>query len=315
MYSVRLVILVTLSFAISSTIGNEYDSVLCSLEKLNEKLAKLDQKVDEKFEKLEIMLNRASRIRDPSTLEISEKKAIKGFDNPLSVHVADDGIAYFTEYSGRKLHKLDSQGNVLKSVSLDDAPMGIYVKGKRVFVAQWSKGIVEYTTNLDEVGIKIRSEQITRGVAAGVAVDSDGKVYVSGHSTGIVHVYNKDGSKSHDIQVTESSGKKTLKYFRFDPSENFIYVPSRDEGAVFVFTKEGNFVNKFTVDAVVESAFVDDNGNIYAAGDYTGTVFILNSSGEIIKNFKPSGVRPSDAVIAPDGTLWVVDAYSKICLY
>ena len=60
MYSVRLVILVVLSFAITTTIGN---NVLCSLEKLNEKLAKLDKKVDEKFEKLENMLIRASHIQ------------------------------------------------------------------------------------------------------------------------------------------------------------------------------------------------------------------------------------------------------------
>ena len=36
-------------------------------------------------------------------------------------------------------------------------------------------------------------------------------------------------------------------------------------------------------------------------------VYILNSSGTVIKKFQSDAKGASDAVIAPDGTLWVVD--------
>ena len=63
----------------------------------------------------------------------SADKVIKGFNSPWYIHISDEGIVYLTECSEQKLHKLDSQGNILKSINFDGTPVEIYATSTQVF--------------------------------------------------------------------------------------------------------------------------------------------------------------------------------------
>ena len=56
-----------------------------------------------------------------------------------------------------------------------------------------------------------------------------------------------------------------------------------------------------------DGPFVDDKGYVYVPD--VDKVFILStSSGKVIKEFKSSIAKGlTDAVVSPDGTLWIVD--------
>ena len=96
-----------------------------------------------------------------------------------------------------------------------------------------------------------------------------------------------------------------------------VIIPGKS--SIYVFTKEGVNVKTIKVSglgAEAEGPFLDGNGNIYQPDRTNGMVYILNSSGTVIKKFQSAAKGASDAVIAPDGTLWVVNfAGNAIYLY
>ena len=51
----------------------------------------------------------------------------------IYIIISDEGIVYLTECSEQKLHKLDSQGNILKSINFDGTPVEIYATSTQVF--------------------------------------------------------------------------------------------------------------------------------------------------------------------------------------
>ena len=86
------------------------------------------------------------------------KKTITGISSPWYITIADDGIAYLTDSHAKKLHKLDSEGKILKTVSFPGSPLGICVKGTQLLVSDYSNNrVVEYNTELTQVGTKINA--------------------------------------------------------------------------------------------------------------------------------------------------------------
>ena len=347
MYFTGLIITLLIGGLIA-TVASSNDDILCYLQNLEDKLDKLEDKMESKLDTLQKQscsttkvdgktdhdtsddgktdhdssddgktdhdssdgnVVKAKRIRDPFTLGNTPKKTITGLGGLWGMYIADDGIAYIVD-GGSKITKLDSNGNKLKEITVDKGPLGIHVKGNKVFVALGGE-IGIFTRDLTKVG------RISSGYnfAIAVAVDSDDKIYTAG-TDGTMHVYNKDGSKSHKIDLTKKNG--IMFAIRFDANEN-IYTSIFQSSSLLVYTKAG-VVNEFTVNGISGNPFVDDNGNIYVPGGHAspGLIYILNSSGSIIKRFqtpvkKKGALR--DAIIGPDGTLWVLDAMGTIYLY
>ena len=323
MHSTELIITLIIGGLIA-TVASSNDDILHYLQHLEDKMeSKLDtlQKQccsttkdddhDSSDGKSDVV--KAKRIRDPFTLGNTPKKTITGLDGLWGIYIADDGIAYITG-GNKKITKFDSSGNKLKEITVDKGATGIHVKGNKVFVALGDE-IGIFTRDLTKTG-KITISP-SDGTAFAVAVDSDDKIYFKGNPS-VIHVYNKDGSKSHKID---------LKYgfmltIRFDAKEN-IYTAGTlyDDSSVLFYTKAGIFVREFPLKGISGGPFVDNNGSIYVPGGHAspGLIYILNSSGSVIKRFQtPVKTRAAlrDAVIAPDGTLWVLDAStSTIYLY
>ena len=308
MYSTGVIITLLIGSLITAEASRD-DDILCYLQKIESKLDECCKKTGDgtgnggdKGDGGDAG-GKTSRTRDPNSIGSTPIKTITGLSGPFNLYFTDDGTAYLTENTGNKIRTLDSKGNKLKEASVLDSPLGIQVKDGVVYVAHFENQIVKYSaSDLSKIG----SSSSPYGVV-GVAVDSNGNIYANEHYTGKLHVYNKDGSKIRTIQM--ASYGNSLRAIRFDANEN-LYSTSYTESTIYVSTNEGVNVKTIKVSglgAVAEGPFVDDNGNIYQPDRTNGIVYILNSSGTVIKKFQSDAKGASDAVIAPDGTLWVVD--------
>ena len=276
-----------------AAVASSDDDILCYLQKIESELHECCKKIGDGNGK-------PSRTRDPDSIGSTPIKTITGFSGPFNLYFTDDGTAYLTEYYGHKIRTLDSKGNKLKVALISEgAPKGLHVKDGVVYIALLhSKKVVKYSaSDLTTIG-----ESLTTQFPIGVAVDSKGNIYANEHNSGFIYVYDKDGSK---IRTIRPSGGRAL---RFDANEN-LYSSRISASTIYVSTKEGENVKTIKLSGIgmAEGPFVDDNGNIYQPDRTNGMVYILNSSGTIIKQFQSAAKGASDAVIAPDGTLWVVD--------
>ena len=116
-------------------------------------------------------------------------------------------------------------------------------------------------------------------------------------------MYNKYGSKIRTMQI--ASDGNFLRALRFDANET-LYTSSYLESTLYISAKEGGNVITSTLKGLgkADGPFVDDNGIIYQPN---GMVYIFTLNGTVFKKFQSAAKGASDAVIAPDGTLWVVD--------
>ena len=332
MYSTGVIITLLIG-GLTAAVASSDDDILCYLQKIESKyLQKIESKLDECCKKTGDAGtgnggdkgdgsdkgdggdagDKPSRTRDPNSIGSTPIKTITGFNGPFNLYFTDDGTAYLTEYSGSKIRTLDSKGNTLKEASVPTNPLGIHVKDGVVYVAHVGNQIIKYSAS--DLSKTASFHSPNRPI--GVAVDSNGNIYANEYNTGIVHVYNNGGSKIRTMQMAIDGD--SLRAIRFDANEN-LYSSSLDPPTIYVSTKEGVNVKAIKVSGLrvlAEGPFVDDNGNIYVPDVKNGMVYILNSFGTVIKKFQSAAKGASDAVIAPDGTLWVVDYHGNaIYLY
>ena len=310
MYSIGIVVTVLIGGLIATTVASNDGSLLCYLQKLDGKLDNMESKLDtlqKQCCKSTTGGSKPKRTRDPSTIGSSPKKTITstGFYMLWNIFITDDGIVYLPDFGG-KLHTLDSDGNILKEVSVPGQPTSINVHGDEVYVADIQDKIRRYTKDL--VPISSKDFNSDSPSPASLAVDSNGNIYVVAHFKNKVNIYKDDGSKSGEIDFKISHPNKYLRTIRFDAKEN-LFGSSYYESSILAYTKAGTLVNKFTISGVTYTVgpFIDDNGNIYVADSSNGMVYILNSSGTVIKSFQSAAESVSDIALAPDGTLWILE--------
>ena len=289
MYSTGVIITLLIGGLIAAVVSSD-DDILCYLQKIESKLDDCCKKIGGK----------PSRTRDPKSIGSTPIKTITGIVNPFNLYFTDDGTAYLTMHGGSKICTFDSKGNKLKEALIPEGtPSGLHVKDGVVYIALWrANQIVKYSaSDLSRIG-SFSSPHFP----IGVAVDFKGNIYANEQNSGSINVYNKDGSK---IRYIQPSGGRAI---RFDANEN-LYSSRISPPTIYVSTKEGENVKTIKLSDLVyaDGPFVDDNGNIYVPDRSNGMVYILNSSGDVIKKFQSAAKSPTDAVISPDGTLWVVD--------
>ena len=307
MYSTGVIITLLIGGLIAAVSSSD-DDILCYLQKIESKLEECCKKTGDGTGNGGDKGDggdpggKPSRTRDPNSIGTTPIKTITGFSGPFNLYFTDDGTAYLTEYYGNKIRTLDSKGNKLKEASVLANPLGIQVKDGVVYVAHFGNQIIKYSaSNLSKTG----SFSSPSG-PIGVGVDSNGNIYANEYTTGKVHVYNNGGSKIRTMQMAGNGNY--LRAIRFDVNEN-LYSADQLHSSIYVSTKAGVNAKTIKVSGLgyAEGPFVDDNGNIYQPDRTNGMIYILNSSGTVIKKFQSAAKGASDAVIAPDGTLWVVD--------
>ena len=137
------------------------------------------------------------RTRDPASIG-DPKKTITGITTPSYIYITNDGKVFITGWGDGHVHIFDKDGNFQKKFKPPTAtPTGMCGKDDRIYVGSYSgQKVYEYT-----IDGKLIGEKLSVPYPIGVAVDSDGKFYVShsANDTGKIHVFNPDGSKSFDM--------------------------------------------------------------------------------------------------------------------
>ena len=249
-----------------------------------------------------------NRTRSPSTIG-SPLKTINGIDRPFYIYITDNGEVFISGWGDGYVYKFDKYGNFQKKIAIPEGgPTGVYVKDNQVYVASYyANKIYEYSIDGVFIGVKTTQNQ-----PVGLVVDSDDKLYVSEGTTGKIHVYNSNGSKSHDITGIGTYPRK----IQFDSDEN-LHVNTFHKG-LYIITKSGHHLSQLIINdiGIGDGLFIDCYDNMYVVDRSSSSeVYLCSKNGKpmkIIKGFSGAG----DIAIAPDGTIWITDHVgSKVYLY
>ena len=272
--------------------------------------SKVTQMMDELIKEINSMQSGCdcNRTQCPSSIG-SPLKTITGITHPLYIYITDNGEVFISGWGDGYVHKFNKYGNFKKKFAIPNGePTGVYRKGDRVYVAGFKANKI-YEYSIDGVLIGVKTEQ---NQPIGLAVDKDDKLYVSEWTTGKIHAYNSNSSKSHIITGIGTHPRK----IQFDSDEN-LHVSTHHKG-VYIVTKSGRHLSQLKINGIDlgEGLYVDCYDNMYVADrSSSGEVYLCGQNGKpkkIIKGFNGVG----DVAIAPDGTLWITEFLShKVYLY
>lgn len=316
MYIIFVIFLVVGNIQASTTSCDDTCSYEDSCQQVLSQIKCLGRRIDELTKEIQNITNSIqvghtdknhSCTRDPSTFGCPKK--LITLSHPKHIHITKSGEVYISGWGDGYVHMFDKNGNFQKKFSVPNGgPIGLWAKDDRLYVAGFNgKKIYEYTTKGAFIDAKISQKD-----PIGIAIDSDGKFYVSEWDTGKIHVYNSDGTKSH---VITGVGKYSRK-IQFDSDGN-LRVLTHSKG-IYVITTAGVHLCNFQINGLKsgEGLFVDCEDNMYVADrSNPGEVYICDKNGKQIKvitGFEGAG----DVAIAPDGTLWITDfTGNKVYLY
>lgn len=155
----------------------------------------------------------------------------------------------------------------------------------------------------------------------GVAVAPSGEIFVTSSGDHRVVVFGLDGSFRRAFG-REGDGAGELRrpmHLSIGP-DGMLYVAEYGNDRVSVFRQDGTFVAHLSAEGLDApgAAVVDPSGTVYIANFYGHDVLRLSASGRALEPWGTPGrvVKgalhyPTDLAIAPDGALWVADAYNN----
>ncbi len=154
----------------------------------------------------------------------------------------------------------------------------------------------------------------------GVAVSQAGEVFVSDAGAQRVVVFGPEGQYLRAFGK-EGKGPGELDrpmHLTIGP-DGLLYVAEYDNDRVSVFRPDGAFVRHLSaheLDAPGGVA-VDQRGTVFIPNFYGHDVLVLGSDGKLLRTLgRPGRIwqgelhYPTDVALAPDGSLWVADAYN-----
>ena len=236
-----------------------------------------------------------------TSLQATPKKIISDATRPFYIRFDSDGSAFVIDHrNGGYVYHYDMDGNFITSFQPGGYPCDIAFKDDYLFIIDFQNNkVYNYTKSGQLLGTVLNPPQ-----PVSIAIDCDGNFYIGEWSAGKINVYGSDFSFKREITGIGTYPRK----IQFD-SNDLIRVSSHYARAVYVFTKCGRLVKKIPAPDVTyaEGLFVDSNDNMYmSVRTDPGSVHIINNDGsEVLQLTGYKGV--GDAVVAPDGTLWVSD--------
>ena len=248
-----------------------------------------------------------------TSLQATPKKNISDVINPFYIRFDSDGSAFVIDHrSGGYVYHYDMDGNFITSFQPGGYPCDIAFQEDYLFITDYSNNkVYKYTKSGQLLGTVLNPPG-----PLSIAIDCDGNFYIGEWTGGKINVYGSDFSFKREITGIGTYPRK----IQFD-SNDHIRVLSHYAGAVYiyVFTKCGRLVKTIPAfdEPNADGLFVDSNDNMYMSvrRDPGIGVHIINNDGsEVLQLTGYNGV--ADAVVAPDGTLWVSDFVGgKIYLY
>ena len=176
--------------------------------------------------------------------------------NVCAAAVDNDDSVFISDSDSNCLYKFDKDGRLLKKLSTKkgsgpgdfNTPRGVAVHGDRVFVCDRGNHRVQVlTTNLEPL-TQFGAQGVGNGQLngpEGIAVDSEGMLYVSDYINHCIQVFSSNG------QFVRSFGKKGSGRGELDGptgmcvDAGYVYIAEYYNKHVSVFTKDGQFVTSF----------------------------------------------------------------------
>ena len=196
------------------------------------------------------------------------------FQDPRGVAVASDGAVYVTDISAKCLFKLNSKGQLLKTVrNVLQEPYSVKIIGNRVYVVDYASQLVKiFDMDCNVVGT-IQTKECPK--PGDIAQGPDG-LYVAGERKISVYRCAPNGVFVRHLNLTPSS----LKLLEFNgiyiDTSGHIIVSDHCHG-VYVFRASGECVGHVSRDVIPGPAgvSVDEDGFVYVCSFGGDTVFIL----------------------------------------
>lgn len=196
-------------------------------------------------------------------------------------------------------------------------PYGIYVFNKNLYITDPGAHIVHiYDSNGKYILIKdAESNELQSPI--GIAVDEDGKIYVTDSALRKVLVFDKNSKFSHEI----GSSDKFKRPSGIALTKNRIYVIDTHLHSVLVFNKKGEFLFSFGNQGNQKgefnyptNIFIDKQENLYITDSLNFRIQIFNNEGNFISMFGKAGdgsgdlSRPKGVAVDSEGHIYVVDS-------
>lgn len=155
----------------------------------------------------------------------------------------------------------------------------------------------------------------------GVAVAPDGEVFVSSSGDNRIVVFGPDGTFRRSFG-REGDGPGELQrpmHLSIGP-DGLLYVPEYLNDRISIFRQDGTFLSHLSPKGLDApgAAVVDKAGTVYIANFYRHEVLRLSREGKALGPWGAPGRigqgklhYPTDLAFAPDGSLWVADAYNN----
>ncbi|MEX2564210.1 MAG: PQQ-binding-like beta-propeller repeat protein [Candidatus Paceibacterota bacterium] len=245
-----------------------------------------------------------------------------GTGEVIDVAVDSNGNVYAAYYDEDKIKKIDSTGNLLWQFDVT-GPRSVAV-GTDGYV--YTAGYDDSVRKIDSSGnqVWVNSADISSNNAMGVAVDTDGNVYVG--DSDAIKKFDSDGT------LIQSFGQVTMK-LKVDTSGNIYsggnsseYVRKYDSDFNLLWTYSGfeDSSGPGQFDGITDIA-VDDDGNVYAVSRNDDWVAKINSNGSEVWTYDLSStgsgvdvdtsglvyVRENDKVTILDSSGNLVSVYSN----
>ena len=196
------------------------------------------------------------------------------FQDPRGVAVASDGAGYVTDIDAKCLFKLNSKGQLLKTVRNElQKPCSVKIIGNRVYVVDYASQLVKiFDMDCNVVGtIQTKECPEPRDIAQG----PDG-LYVAGERKISVYRCAPNGIFIRQLNLTPSSLKLSQFYGICIDTSGHIIVSDWEYG-VYVFRASGEFVGHVSSDVIPRPAgvSVDEDGFVYVCCFMEQNVVIL----------------------------------------
>ena len=154
----------------------------------------------------------------------------------------------------------------------------------------------------------------------GVAVSDAGDIFVSSSDDHRIVVFHSDGSFARAFG-REGNGPGELErpmHISIGP-DGLLYAAEYLNDRISVFKLDGTFVRHLNAQGLDApgGVAVDKSGVVYVANFYGHDILVLSIDGELAHWGRPGRVwygelhYPTDVSVAPDGSLWVADAYNN----
>ena len=190
------------------------------------------------------------------------------FQNPHGVAVASDGAVYVTDTGAKCLLKVNSKGQLLKTVRNElQKPYSVKIIGNRVYVVDYASQLVKiFNMDCNVVGT-IQTKECPK--PGDIAQGPDG-LYVAGERKISVYRCAPNGVFIRHLNLTPSSLKLSQFYGICIDTSGHIIV-SDDEYGVYVFRASGECVGHVSSDVIPcpTGVSVDEDGFVYVCS-FTG---------------------------------------------